>query len=260
MLTRNAKHLRRAIACYDAQTYQNRELIVVHAHEDPELGPILAQRPDVKCVEANPATNIGTRRNLSLKHASGEWFAIWDDDDWHAPRRLELQLAAAVKQEKLACVLDQELIFDEVDEQAFYTTRRLWEHSLVCKCKLPRQEIRWGGSAPRGEDTPVIDLLARHNWLEKMTAPELYIYTYHGYNVWGHEHHQQLRGSAPMPTMESTRIGHLLDHDREMRRASGDVACRVCRKPYRSHPLDPMVMGYDGPFLNLLCDGDRVKL
>jgi hypothetical protein len=44
-------------------------------------------------------------------------------------------------------------------------------------------------------------------------------------------------------------------------RASGDVICEVCGKPYRKHPFDMEIIGWqDEPFLNVLCDGTRVKL
>lgn len=43
-------------------------------------------------------------------------------------------------------------------------------------------------------------------------------------------------------------------------RASGDYLC-VCGQPYFAHPMDWRVIGYGHvPFLNVLCDGRRVKL
>jgi len=48
----------------------------------------------------------------------------------------------------------------------------------------------------------------------------------------------------------------------EFRRASGDVLCETCGAPYRKHPLarEPEALGFDGPFLNRLCNGELVKL
>lgn len=44
-------------------------------------------------------------------------------------------------------------------------------------------------------------------------------------------------------------------------RACGDVVCTICHNKYRMHPLDWRVIGYGNrPFLNVLCDGHRVKL
>lgn len=44
-------------------------------------------------------------------------------------------------------------------------------------------------------------------------------------------------------------------------RASDDMLCQVCGKDYLTHPMDWRLIGYgDVPFLNILCDGRRVKL
>lgn len=44
-------------------------------------------------------------------------------------------------------------------------------------------------------------------------------------------------------------------------RACGDCICERCRKPYFEHPYDWRVIGYGNvPFLNVLCNGLRVKL
>jgi len=44
-------------------------------------------------------------------------------------------------------------------------------------------------------------------------------------------------------------------------RASGDVVCNACGKKYYDHPMDRTVLSWNGePFLNVLCDGSRVKL
>jgi hypothetical protein len=44
-------------------------------------------------------------------------------------------------------------------------------------------------------------------------------------------------------------------------RASGECLCDVCGLPYRQHPHDPEVIGYDDrPFLRVVCGGQRVKL
>jgi hypothetical protein len=40
-----------------------------------------------------------------------------------------------------------------------------------------------------------------------------------------------------------------------MERASGDCPCEVCGKPFRDHPVDGRAT-----YLNVLCDGRRVKL
>jgi hypothetical protein len=49
--------------------------------------------------------------------------------------------------------------------------------------------------------------------------------------------------------------------DPDGERASGLMECEICGRDYGSHPVDWRVIGYgDVPFLNVLCDGRRVKL
>lgn len=52
-----------------------------------------------------------------------------------------------------------------------------------------------------------------------------------------------------------------LSGDPSGERCSGDMLCDVCGQEYTVHPMDWRVIGYgDVPFLNVLCDGRRVKL
>ena len=55
--------------------------------------------------------------------------------------------------------------------------------------------------------------------------------------------------------------GPLPKQTREIYRAAGGCICNICGKEYRKHPLDHYEESYDGYFyLNVLCNGDRVKL
>jgi len=46
----------------------------------------------------------------------------------------------------------------------------------------------------------------------------------------------------------------------EFYRASGDCICSVCNLPYRKHPFHSILNWQGDPYLNLLCNGDVVKL
>ena len=58
-----------ALECFDAQTYPNRELLIVN-------GP----------------KRIGEKRNIGCGQAEGEIICHWDDDDWSAPTRIADQV------------------------------------------------------------------------------------------------------------------------------------------------------------------------
>lgn len=45
------------------------------------------------------------------------------------------------------------------------------------------------------------------------------------------------------------------------RRADQSAICSICKLPYGAHKTDRDILDYDGnPFLNILCDGTKVKL
>lgn len=54
-----------AIDCYEAQTWPNRELVIV---EDPGT--------------------VGLKRNIACNRSEGEYICHWDDDDWSHPDRI----------------------------------------------------------------------------------------------------------------------------------------------------------------------------
>ena len=63
--------LQRALDCFARQTYPHKELIVV---DGPET--------------------VGAKRNIGCKASQGVYVALFDDDDYSSPKRLEVQVAA----------------------------------------------------------------------------------------------------------------------------------------------------------------------
>ncbi|HXI42055.1 MAG TPA: glycosyltransferase family A protein [Bryobacteraceae bacterium] len=95
MLTRNRREwLPRAIACYQAQTYANRELLIVMDGED--VRDVIPADTDhsisVHYLSGAPPMPIGAKRNFACGEARGEIIAHFDDDDFSAPGRLEDQV------------------------------------------------------------------------------------------------------------------------------------------------------------------------
>lgn len=88
---------RRAIRCYNRQTYPNRELVVVE-DSTTDLAPVLADVPAGELVHrhVNPDRDLslGALRNLSLEAARGDLLTQWDDDDWYHRERVAHQVAA----------------------------------------------------------------------------------------------------------------------------------------------------------------------
>ena len=92
MPTRNRREwLPRAFACFAAQTVPA-ELIVLDNGQSVE--DLIPNDPRVKYVRALGKACLGLLVNECASHATGDYLAIWDDDDWYGPKRLETQLAA----------------------------------------------------------------------------------------------------------------------------------------------------------------------
>jgi glycosyltransferase involved in cell wall biosynthesis len=88
-----------AIACFQAQTYANRELVILDDGEDPVRD--LAEGADarIRYFYELPRRVLGPKRNRCAELARGEIFVLWDDDDWHGPERITRQVADLEKYE-----------------------------------------------------------------------------------------------------------------------------------------------------------------
>ena len=210
--------LRRAVACFLGQTYRPRELVVVYESDDPATRDYLGRldEPSIRAVEvpSTPRLKLGKLRNLSVRAARGAYVAQWDDDDWHASARLADQMRVIRQTGRPACILLSWTIFDENTQSAFISARRGWEGSLVAeRASMPA----YLNFRKRGEDGIVVTTLRNQENLAVLDDPDLYIYVYHGANVWHREHWMRLMSHAqPLSGEASRRIGKRLAgaHDR----------------------------------------------
>lgn len=94
---RRAAYLADAVASYRAQTFAQRELVIIN--DGPT--PLRTEASDIRVLNLPPrsdgrAWTIGEKRNVGLRHARGEFCATWDDDDISLPNRLRDQHDFAV--------------------------------------------------------------------------------------------------------------------------------------------------------------------
>lgn len=88
-----------ALKCYYAQTWPNKMLTVV---TDNGYG---VWCDGIQNVTFDERFTIGQKRNLGCSSVLGEYIAIWDDDDYYAPRRLEAQYQALQSSGKAVCTI-----------------------------------------------------------------------------------------------------------------------------------------------------------
>src|ERR1041384_798158 len=118
-----------AVESFLRQDYEQRELIVVDDGADA-IGDLLPTDERVRYVRVRERLTVGAKRNLACEQARGEIIAHWDDDDWHAPHRLKLQVAALLNTGALVCGINRLLFYDVRDgrgwQYAYPARQRLW--------------------------------------------------------------------------------------------------------------------------------------
>jgi glycosyltransferase involved in cell wall biosynthesis len=182
--------LKRAVECFKAQTYEQKELIILFEDDDYSSREICEQLDSlfIKVVEVgtSPKMSLGVLRNIAIEKASGEFICQWDDDDWYHSKRLEIQIKTLQEANYPGCILTNWLVFDEVHQKSFISNPRLWEGSILCRKEVLGEKLY--SDAIAGEDTEVLEYLYEKNYLVGLDNPTLYIYVHHGQNTWGRDH------------------------------------------------------------------------
>ena len=199
MVTKNRlAHVKRAVACYQAQTYPRRELIVVSEGDDGTVEYInsLAD-PSIKLefYDGAETKSLGTFRNWTVTLAKGEYCMQWDDDDFYHCTRIEVMLHQLLKWKVDAIFLGQWAM--AWPSRGYYVISRFkhagWEGSmLVRKSKMPKYP-----ALSRGEDTDFVESLKMSHGTGWLTITEpgyhiLYQYNVHQTNTWDTKHFEDL--------------------------------------------------------------------
>lgn len=217
--------LERAITCFRGQRYPEKELVIVYESFDEPTKDILAGvgDPDIVKIEApaEPGLTLGALRNMAVAKCSGDYFCQWDDDDYSHPERISFQMDVIAQTGLPASILMQWLIFDEKKGRAYLSHRRPWEGSLVCMKSLLEDGVGYD-NLKIGEDTPVVRNLFSRGLVFPVIMPRLYIYTWHGGNVWSRDHWESIFAlSRPLSDKSSRLIRGILDGAYDTGEAAG---------------------------------------
>ncbi len=200
---------KQSVACFQAQTYPNRELVIVLDQGPSECVKRIENHLaglGVSATLAQPAPqhSVGALRNLSVQSASGSVLCPWDDDDLSHPTRLAEQYDLMIREGchcsgpsrgSLPVSLVPGDVLDEFPQRAgplrceygALSPRRL-------RTRYPEDRPRGHGNAH--EDTAlVLSLQAEGKFLYLAGAPYLFVYIYHGGNTCDSEHFQMLARS-----------------------------------------------------------------
>ncbi len=187
--------LKRAIACFNSQSYKSKQLVIVYEETDILTCTYIQSHifaSNIKLVAISgdlPKLMLGELRNRSIKEADGEYVCQWDDDDWYSCDRLEIQMNYLQKNEKQASVLLRWIIFDSLTQKSYLSFAYPWEGSLLCRKEL--LEAYPYPALGKGEDSPVVKaLIADEHVAFIPNEPEIYVYNFHGANTWDEQHFQ----------------------------------------------------------------------
>ena len=95
-----------AIAAFLAQGRDDAELLILDDGTDA-VADLIPADPRIRYVREEVRRVVGVKRNRLCEMARGEVIVHWDDDDWHAPDRLDRQLQTLNETGADVCGLDR---------------------------------------------------------------------------------------------------------------------------------------------------------
>ena len=180
--------LLRAIVCFDAQSYPNRELVISYPKSDGNTKALINQILSISelrilPVERDEHLSIGTAKNQAIAQSKGEYICLWDDDDWYQIKRLAHQFnnMKTLFSFREACVLTQILSYDSIKQEAYHIYNYNFAGTLLCKKEILSEHPFLDTSI--GEDAAIIQYLKSNHYLHYINDSSfLYIFVYHGKN------------------------------------------------------------------------------
>lgn len=168
-----------AIDCFKRQTYPNKSLLIVN-HGEESLFPNDPRIRELRLLKSRWDT-VGDLRNLALEHATSDYILNWDDDDWHHPLRMEVQMRA--RREDAAVLLKTRIHHSLVNGRSRYAE---YPNGAEATILHPRKVDFRYPSLLRGSDTVFAQQFAVRLPIEN--DPALHIRLFHGKNLWDEGH------------------------------------------------------------------------
>lgn len=193
MVTRgNPALVASALACFLAQTWQNKELVMVCEAVTAELRDLLKGDRRVRLVEVAQGLSLGDLRNLSVANSRGTYLCQWDDDDLYDPRRIAIQMDVLNSSGALSVFMSRWLIWWPARDTLALSDKRVWEGSMLAH----RSVVPIYPALPRKEDSYVTRWITAYHATALVDWPQMYCYRVTGQNTWDEAHFERLLSQA----------------------------------------------------------------
>lgn len=181
----------RAVELFHRQNWPQRELVIVHEGLFP-IGHLRGD-PQLRLVRAPVGLDIGSKRNLGIEQARGDWLMQWDDDDWYANDRISTQLEPLVRGEAEISAFTPDLFF-HLERGEFWSVdaeqraRMFVADVLGGTLAFTRAAWRDAGGYPAAslaEDAALLlAMTKRGHRLVRLANDDRCVYVRHGRNTW----------------------------------------------------------------------------
>ena len=130
-----------AIDCWRRQTYQKRELIILDDGKDSIRDLVPRDRRIRYLYDPNLKVTMGLKRNLINSMAKGELICHFDDDDWSADNRIEMQVELLWKSKMPVTGFNRMIFWNCVKQEAYFY--RAFVAGYVCGTSLCYETDLW---------------------------------------------------------------------------------------------------------------------
>lgn len=175
------RFIARSINCFLNQDYADKELVIINdGNNIANLVPIL---PNIRVLTLDKKTVLGEKRNIGIQLSSGDYIAMWDDDDWSASNRLSFQLEALQKDlNKTICGLSS-VYYHDIQTNEVYLFSYPGKQYLVDGTALFKRSAY--KPFPQKQVAATVDFINTipENHQLYLNRPELYLATKHDTNT-----------------------------------------------------------------------------
>jgi len=193
MATRNRRDfVLQSIHYFSRQNYAARELLILD-DDNQDLSLEIGCDPRIRYFRLPSGMSIGAKRNRGCELARGSIIAQWDDDDWYAENRLNVQVEPIVAGRADISALNSE-VFLQLSDWKFWRCspelhRRMFfgdvhGGTLVFRRSLYEQGARYPHRSLAEDAFFLQQALRRGARLEKLSGTDLFVYLRHDASSW----------------------------------------------------------------------------